>query len=139
MPRKPPKPYYTDTPWEGFTPREHKREHVLKRCPSDACHRAKACVMAHDSLYCRRTHMSVEDVKARVRALEPDDGFEPPLKRSQTQIEVDHIIAEMRAKDAELRHLEMTLRWKRGDFDDLYGKWSKRGALKQPPVRQYTE
>ena len=37
---------------------ESGRQKPLPSCPSLRCRRAKACLAAHDNLYCQRTHFS---------------------------------------------------------------------------------
>jgi hypothetical protein len=138
MPRTPPKPYYSTTPWTGFTPREKKRPQALARCPSLSCRRAKACQAAHDGLYCQRSHLSLREFRTRNPQPANDLG-RLPRNPSKTQMRAKRILSEMLAAEAADKLKDMTDRWKHGDFDELYGKWTKRGTLMTPPPRQYTE
>ena len=36
-------------------------------------------------------------------------------------------------------HEKMTARWKAGEFDDTYGKYSAKGVLMKPPPKVYVE
>ena len=133
----PPKPYLTTTPWTLFTLRERKRANPLHRCPSAKCRRAKACVDAHDQLYCQRSHESVACHRARtgITLRVPDDVEEWSMEEVTARREQsDLMLAEVQAKQREL-----TQRWKAGEFDALYGKFKPQGVLKHPPDRQYTE
>ena len=58
-----PRPYLSQQPWAGFTQHDRAREQPLPVCPSPRCRRAKACLAAHDTLYCRRTHFSPAKIK----------------------------------------------------------------------------
>jgi hypothetical protein len=138
MPRTPPKPYYSTTPWTGFTRREKKRDEALARCPSPACRRAKACQAAHEDLYCRRSHLSLKEFRARTEQL-PRDLGQFPVTPTKSQMRAKRIMTDLLAAEAASKLKDMTERWKRGDLDDVYGKWTARGKLMQPPERQYTE
>jgi hypothetical protein len=132
----PARPYLTTTPWAGYTPRERPRKTPLARCPSKACARAKACVDAHDKLYCQRSHESLE--QSRVR------HGKPPLKPSKRpwtleQVQTKRLIIEAQLGEAQAREKDMTERWKAGEFDAAFGKFKPGGVLKHPPVRQYTD
>lgn len=136
----PREPYLTTTPWHLFTLRERKRPAPLRRCPSAKCRRAKACLDAHDQIYCQRSHESV----AERRAKRGSRGLEPQAARPAAAWTLDEITAKREESDlmlaaAQAREREMTKRWKAGEFDDLYGKYKPHGVLKHPPSRQYTE
>mgnify|MGYP000936655860 CR=1 FL=1 len=132
MPRTP-KPYLTTTPWQLFTPRERKRAAVLTQCPSARCRRAKACVDAHDNIYCQRSHKSVAEARGGKRVAVK------PLRLTLAAVRAKLAETDIMLADAEARQALMTERWKSGEFDALYGKYNARGVLKVPPVRQYTE
>ena len=36
-------------------------------------------------------------------------------------------------------HEKMTARWKAGEFDDIYGKYTAKGVLMNPPPKEYVE
>jgi hypothetical protein len=132
----PPQPYLTITPWAGFTARERKRKTLLAHCPSKACARAKACVDAHDKLYCQRSHESLAQSRVRQGLM--------PVKISKRLMTLEEAQAKRLAIDglldeAKARQHELTQRWKAGEFDAAYGKFKPGGVLKHPPIRQYTE
>jgi hypothetical protein len=130
-------PYLTTTPWLPYTSRERKRDTLLTHCPSARCRRAKACIDAHDGIYCQRSHESVAEARAR-------QGLPPPpavRRRYHTlaQIRAKAVETEMALAQAEAQSAEMRERWTAGEFDHLYGKFRPGGVLKHPPERQYTE
>ena len=43
------------------------RAKLLDACPSPRCRRRKACVDAHDGLYCQRTHFSPTQIRQMLR------------------------------------------------------------------------
>ena len=138
-----PTTYYSHTPWDGYTPREKKRKVLLAVCPQAACRRAKACIRATDGLYCQRTHLNASEIRrtakpAPVAAL-PRHSFQLSPRSSLKQVEALRILTDHLLEEAEARTAEMTARWKRGDFDHLYGKYSARGALMQPPPLAYMD
>jgi hypothetical protein len=129
-------PYLTTTPWAGYTPRERLRKTPLAKCPSKACARAKACVDAHDKLYCQRSHESLHQSHVR--------SGKPSLKISKRpwtleQVQTKRLIIEAQLGEAQAREKDMTERWKAGEFDQRFGKYRPGGVLKHPPVRQYTD
>ena len=133
MPRKI-APYLTTTPWLPYTSREHKRDAVLRLCPSARCRRVKACVDAHDNIYCQRSHESVAEARHGAPA--------PQVKRgnfSLKQIRIKLAESDLLLAEAEARSAEMRERWRAGQFDDLYGTFRSRGVLKHPPDRPYAE
>ena len=137
QPMPTPKPYLTTTPWTLFTMRERKRAQPLLRCPSAKCRRAKACVDAHDQLYCQRTHDSVAGHRART-------GFKPLVLDDVEEWSMEDVTARREQSDIMLaqavaKQRELTQRWKAGEFDALYGKFKPQGVWKHPPDRQYTE
>ena len=148
MPKEPPKPYRSMTPWSGYTPHEKKRENPLARCPVKACCRAKQCIRAIDGLYCRRTHLSPK--QARAMAINANRGKPGPAPRpllpyslprnlAFEQVEAYRMMTDMLVADAEAAQERMTAKWKRGDFDHLYGPYDPKGVLMTPPKREYVE
>jgi len=146
MPRKaPPDPYRSLTPWAGFTPRERKRAVPLPRCPSAQCRRAKACCMAIDGLYCRRTHITPEEV----RTLKRQQGGKGPAHRadwetlparpSLEQVEAYRIASDMTLARAEAQAAQRLAQWKAGSLDHLYGRYEARGVWMTAPERRYVE
>jgi hypothetical protein len=130
-----PAPYLTTTPWQLFTLRERKRPQTLAHCPSAKCKRAKACVDAHDQLYCQRSHESIAEQRART-------GFTPQATAPYKEWTFDEVTARREQSDlmlaeAQSRQRELTQRWKAGEFDALYGKFKPYGVLKQPPPREF--
>jgi hypothetical protein len=130
-----PAPYLTTTPWQLFTLRERKRPQTLAHCPSAKCKRAKACVDAHDQLYCQRSHESIAEQRART-------GFTPQATAPFKEWALDEVTARREQSDlmlaeAQSKQRELTKRWKAGEFDALYGKFKPHGVLKQPPPRNF--
>ena len=126
---KKPLPHLSHSPWAGFTPREHKRAEALGLCPNPRCRRLKACVAAHDGLYCQRTHLSHAAYLAGLAKREP-----PPRDLELRRLAMIDALEQNKAA-----HAALTARWKAGEFDHLYGKWRARGALVKPPPKQYVE
>ena len=129
------KPYLTTTPWQLFTARERKRPQALAHCPSAKCQRAKACVDAHDQLYCQRSHESLAEQQSRT-------GFTPSAPALHKAWTLDQVTARREQSDlmlanAQSRRRELTQRWKAGEFDELYGKFKPHGVLKQPPPKDF--
>jgi hypothetical protein len=146
MPKTPPKPYRSLTPWTGFTPREKKREAPLARCPAKACRRAKKCIRAIDGLYCRRTHMTPKEGRALQAATEkpaaaprPVLHYALPKNASFEQAEAYRMMTDMVLASAEAVQARMAAKWKSGALDHLYGPWNPKGALMVPPPRNYVE
>jgi hypothetical protein len=144
MPKEPPKPYRTMTPWTGFTPREKKRSKPLARCPSTTCRRAKRCVCAIDGLYCRRTHLTQKEVRAQTKRVQgrpaaPLIHYSLPKNANFEQAEAYRMMTDILVANAEAAQERMTAKWKRGDFDHLYGPYDPKGVLMQPPKREYVE
>jgi hypothetical protein len=140
LPPLPLAPHMSQTPWTGFTPHDCPRDNSLPACPSRHCHRAKACLAAHDGLYCRRTHFSPAEQKkwqrrdplrreldAVLPAVDPHDF-------SQRMERIGELAAIRRAHAA-----RMTARWKAGEFDHLYGPYSAKGVLMRAPPKVYVE
>ncbi len=135
-----PRPRVSHQPWEGFTRHDCPRDNPLPSCPSLHCRRAKACFAAHDNLYCRRTHFSPAEQKKwnsrdpRQRELDAVPEAEEPYplsKRLKRLVEFATI---------QLEHsMEMTERWKAGEFDQLYGPYRPKGVLLKPPPKIYVE
>ncbi len=129
---KNPAPFLSHSPWAGFSPREHARPHALGLCPSKRCRRLKACVAAHDGVFCQRTHIShAEYLAAQPRA--------PSLFKGRSAEELEFFRLTMLEKIAERKeqHDALTARWKAGEFDALYGKWRAKGALMHPPAKVF--
>ncbi len=145
MPKEPPKPYRTMTPWTGYTPHEKKREKPFARCPSGKCRRAKMCLSAIDGLYCRRTHLSPKEARAMANRAKPGAAPRPllhyslPRNASFEQAEAYRMMTDILVAQVEAAQDRMTAKWKRGDFDHLYGPYDPKGVLMQPPKREYVE
>ena len=133
---KPSAPYLTREPWLPFTRNEKPRPCPLRTCPSAKCRRAKACVDAHEALYCQHSHESLAQYRART-------GWKPPSirARSYTEEELDLLHTETQERLAHIADIkrEKIAQWKAGMFDALYGKYRAHGVWKHPPKRQYTE
>jgi len=132
--------YRTLTPWLGFTPRERKRAVALAHCPAHACRRAKACIRCTDGLYCRRTHMTVEE--AQHHAPKPAAGqitMFPglPPRASFEQVEAYRMASDMMLAQAEDVVAQMLAKWKSGTLDHLHGRYDPKGVWKHPPPRGY--
>ncbi len=128
--KSPPPPKLTHAPWAGYTAHEHKRGTALARCPSARCARVKECVAAHEGLYCQRTHISHAE-HVRLNPSAPNTHWDNLELRREAMIDR---IEQRRAAQA-----AMTARWKAGEFDQLYGKYSARGLVLQPPPQIYQE
>ena len=138
-PAEAPRPYLSQHPWAGFTKHDRRRDQPLPACPSKHCRRAKACLAAHDNLYCQRTHFSpakirklwaVSDLGRALAALPVADCDD--LEGRKERI--------IRAR--EIRHAQyekMVARWKAGEFDHLYGPYRAKGVLLKPPPKAYVE
>lgn len=127
--RRDPKPYLSHAPWAGFSQHDHPREEVLPTCPSARCQRVKRCVAAHHGLYCQRTHLSHAEFMAR----QPKP--EPLLYTDNLELRRERLIDLLEQRKA--RHDELVARWKAGEFDAIYGKWSARGVLIKPPPKTF--
>jgi hypothetical protein len=127
-------------PWFGFSRHDAPRDAPLAVCPSPACRRAKTCIAAHDNLYCRRTHFSPAEQEARQR-LDPLrlelDGVLPVVDRTSLSEQAERITALAAIRRAHAAR--MTKRWKAGEFDGLYGKYTAKGVALAPPPRLYVE
>jgi hypothetical protein len=137
---KKPIAYFSHSPWLGFTKADKPRKQPLPRCPDPRCRRAKQCVAAHDDLYCQRTHMTI----AEASRITPHAGLTEEERRIQAPVDPRNLEARrIRIVEAlELgieRAREKQARWKSGEFDHLYGKYSPKGVLMKPPVRSYVE
>ena len=137
MPKKTPLPYLSKTPWAGFTSRQRPRQHALAACPSPACRRAKACIAAHDGLYCQRSHLGLGEI--RHKNGQPPPAPVTPRSKPMTlrQVRVLGDITQLQLEDIAARNAEMTKRWQSGEFDGLYGKYDAKGVLMHPPERRY--
>ena len=138
MPPKDPQPYLTTTPWNKYSMREFPRDQDLPLCPSPACRRAKACIAAHDNIYCRRTHLSVVEMRLK-KGLAAHAEKRPEKRWNLRDARARALMYELQASEIEKNNGNLTDRWKAGEFDHLYGKYSPRGVLKIPPKKQYVE
>jgi hypothetical protein len=134
------RPYLSQNPWAGFTKHDRARDRPLPVCPSKHCRRAKACLAAHDNLYCQRTHFSPAKITKLWR--------ESPLGRALAAIPAaagpDDLEGrkERIIRGREIRHAhyeKMVARWKAGEFDELYGPYTPKGVLLKPPPKTYVE
>ncbi len=127
MVRVPAQPYVSHEPWSGFTPAERKRGSPLEICPAFACRRIKACVAAHDGLYCQRTHRLKKPSKKKP-GRRKGESLEDYLNRMT-------ILAESKGDHmARIRNL-----WKSGALDHRFGPYAAKGVLKVPPPKVYVE
>jgi hypothetical protein len=127
--RNNPKPYLSHSPWAGFSAHDHPRDEVLATCPSPRCQRVKQCVAAHNGVYCKRTHISHAEHMAR----QP----KPVPLRDPGNLELRRERLVEQLEQRKTRHDELVTRWKAGEFDGLYGKWTARGVLMRPPVKEF--
>jgi hypothetical protein len=125
-----PEPYLTREPWLPFTPRERLRKAKLASCPSSKCRRAKACVDAHDDLYCQRTHLA---------AAKPSKTPLPARDYSLAELQAIRERNDMGLIEVMALKRDMIAKWKAGAYDKIYGKYRAHGVWKYPPNRQYTE
>jgi hypothetical protein len=112
----------------------------LPACSSLRCRRVKACLAAHDGLYCRRTHFSPSEQRKwesrdpHQRAMDAvppvtdKKGLAARLKRLS-----DILAIRLAHRD------EMTARWRAGEFDHLYGPYRARGIVMKAPPKAYVE
>jgi hypothetical protein len=139
------KPLLTLHPWSGFGPYDKRRDHPLSICPSPACRRAKACIRATEDSFCQRTHFTPVEIRAQARSQSggqsgktvsmPRLGAKPSAKQlAAYRIMTDHLL-----EDIEVHNAQMLARWKKGELDHLYGKYSPKGIVLQPPPRAYVE
>ena len=134
------RPHVSKEPWLGFTGHDCPREIPLPVCPSSRCRRAKACVTAHDGLYCRRTHFSPPEQKKWQRR-DPHqravDAVPPVADYGKMSARIKRLvdIAAIRL----MQKTEMTERWQAGEFDHLYGPHTPKGVLLKPPPKVYVE
>ena len=135
-----PRPRVTHEPWSGYTRHDAPREVALPLCPAPRCRRAKQCAAAHDGLYCQRTHYSPAEQEKRQRRdpvrLELDSvpPAVDPTSLTERMARIEDLAAIRRA------HRErMTKRWKAGEFDGLYGKYTAKGVVLRPPPKIYVE
>jgi hypothetical protein len=140
FPEKAAKPRVTLAPWTGYTRHDAPRDTPLASCPSLRCRRAKLCLAAHDNLYCQRTHFSPaeQEVRQRLDPLRLELDQVPPVMDPKSFTErverISNLAAIRRAHAA-----AMTKRWKAGEFDGIYGKYSAKGVVLAPPPRLYVE
>ncbi|MBG1231396.1 hypothetical protein [Aestuariivirga litoralis] len=125
------RPYLTHAPWAGYTSREHARAEPLAQCPNARCRRLQHCVAAHDDLYCQRTHIS------HAEYLDGLPPHEPMIVNSPELMEIYKLEMEAQAADRLDAFKRLQARWKAGEFDALYGKYSARGVLKHPPEKRF--
>jgi hypothetical protein len=140
FPVKAAKSRVTLAPWTGYTRHDAPRDTPLGRCPSLRCRRAKLCLAAHDNLYCQRTHFSPaeQEVRQRLDPLRLElDGVLPVVDRSSLSEQAERITALAAIRRAHAAR--MTARWKAGEFDGLYGKYTAKGVALAPPPKLYVE
>ena len=139
--RPPPPPHRSHTPWTGFTPRERKRAQTLPRCPSATCRRAKACRSAIDGLYCRRTHITPEELRRISRKRDDLMLLLPKLPTRPTlkQVQAYRLASDLLLARAEEQSQTRLAQWKAGALDHLCGPYDRRGAWMVPPPRVYVE
>ena len=135
-----PRPHVSRQPWLGFTRHDCPRGIPLPVCPSPRCRRAKACVAAHDSLYCQRTHFSPAEQKKR-ECRDPHQRAIAaiPLAQADSSIADRLKLLIERSVIRLVQSEEMTERWKAGEFDQLYGPYTPKGVLLKPPPKIYVE
>ena len=139
-PSRAPRPRVSLEPWAGFTPHDCPRDNPLPSCPSPHCRRAKACLAAHDNLYCQRTHFSPAEQKKwerrdpHQRELDRVPPVMDPHDLTERMERINQLAEVQRAQAA-----EMTGRWKAGEFDQLYGPYRAKGVLMKPPPKIYVE
>ena len=127
-------------PWTGFTGNDCPRDNPLPSCPSPHCRRAKACLAAHDNLYCQRTHFSPVEAKKcrrrdpRQRELDAVPSVMDPHDLTERVERIAQLAAIRRTQAA-----AMTARWKAGEFDHLYGPYAPKGVLIKAPPKVYVE
>jgi hypothetical protein len=133
-------PYYSHSPWLGFSKADKPRKQPLPICPDPRCRRGKRCVAAYDDLYCQRTHMAVAEadrITPRRALSEQERNILAPVDPRNLQVRHQRIVDALelgieRAKEKEAR-------WKAGEFDHLYGRYSPKGVLMKPPPKIYVE
>jgi hypothetical protein len=134
------RPHVSHEPWTGFTSHDAPRTAPLPTCRSPLCRRAKQCIAAHENLYCQRTHFSPpEQVKWQRnhplrRTLDAVPEVIDPTDLTERMERVAELAGIKRGYAA-----DMTKRWKAGEFDALYGKYTARGVIKKPPPKIYVE
>jgi hypothetical protein len=133
-------PRVTHEPWSGYTRHDGPREAALACCPSRRCRRAKLCIEAHDNLYCQRTHYSPAEQEMRQRSdpVQRELDSVPPVMDPTSLTERMERIADL-ASIRRAHTARMTKRWKAGEFDGLYGKYTAKGVVLQPPPKIYVE
>ena len=135
-----PRPYVSRQPWAGFTRHDCPRDNPLPVCPSPHCRRAKACLAAHDNLYCQRTHFSPAEQKKWQR----HDPYQRAID-AVPEVTAPYTISARLKRLAEFAAIrleqsaEMTARWKMGEFDQLYGPFTPKGVLMKAPPKIYVE
>jgi hypothetical protein len=117
-----------------------RRAEALAVCPSPRCRRAKSCIAAVDSLYCLRTHHSLDELNAiRARSeLKKEFDFVMPVVDPTdlgAQLERLNDLAAIR-RAYEARQLE---RWKSGADDHLYGPYKPAGVVLSAPPKAYVD
>ena len=134
-----PRPYLSQQPWAGFPKHDRAREQPLPACPSPRCRRAKACLAAHDNLYCRRTHFSPAIIRKLWGMSELGRALAalPVAEYDDLEGRKDRIIRGREIRHA--HHEKMVARWQAGEFDQLYGPYRPKGVLLKPPPKTYAE
>ena len=122
-------PHLSHAPWAGFLGREHARAQALPTCPAARCQRVKACISAHEGVFCQRTHFS----HAAFVASQPAPA--PLAVEGDLEYWGEHMVELLEVRKA--AHLALVARWKAGEFDALYGKWRACGVVLAPPARVF--
>jgi hypothetical protein len=134
------RPHVSKEPWLGFTGHDCPRGIPLPVCPSPRCRRAKACVAAHDGLYCQRTHFSPPEQRKWKRR----DPHQRAMDAVPPVADYGNLLAQIkRLMDITtirlMQKTEMTERWQAGEFDHLYGPYAPKGVRMNPPPKIYVE
>ena len=134
-----PRPHVSTQPWTGFTRHDCPRGVALPICPSARCRRAKACVAAHDGLYCRRTHFSAAEQEKWKRRDPHERAIEaaPPADHGTLVERMKRLMTHATIRLAQ--STEMTARWQAGEFDHLYGPYRRKGVVVKAPPKIYVE
>jgi hypothetical protein len=134
------RPHVSKQPWAGFTGHDCPRGIPLPVCPSPRCRRAKACVAAHEGLYCQRTHFSPPEQRKWKRR-DPHERAITAIPPAQADSAVSHRL-KLLIERAAIRVTQgeaMKARWIAGEFDHLYGPYTHKGVLMKAPPKIYVE
>ena len=134
------RPHVSKQPWAGFTGHDCPRGIPLPVCPSPRCRRVKACVAAHEGLYCQRTHFSPPEQRKWKRR-DPHERAIAAIPPAQADSAVSHRL-KLLIERAAIRVTQgeaMKARWIAGEFDHLYGPYTPKGVLMKAPPKIYVE